>query len=92
MTTTLASLGIDPTSHGYISADLLTSGRLTALYEYAKSLEERLHHEFEAFSNTCSTCRGAGELVEPNGNPATCWDCNGSGFSVPKNLSQQNIP
>lgn len=43
MTTTLASLGIDPTSHGFISADLLLASKLTALYEYAKSLEERFN-------------------------------------------------
>lgn len=42
MTTTLTSLGIDPTSHGFISADLLLASKLTALYEYAKSLEERV--------------------------------------------------
>lgn len=42
MTTTLASLGIDPSNSPYRSADLLLAGKLTALYEYAKSLEERL--------------------------------------------------
>lgn len=40
--TTLASLGIDPTSHSYVSSDLLLAGKLTALHEYAKRLEERV--------------------------------------------------
>lgn len=48
MTTTLASLGIDPTSHSFISSDLLLAGKLTALYQYAKGLEEMVK-ELEEF-------------------------------------------
>lgn len=50
MTTTLASLGIDPTSHSFISSDLLLAGKLTALYQYAKSLEERLENIYSSES------------------------------------------
>ena len=38
--TTLQSIGIDPKSHGFISADLLLASKLSALYKYAKELEE----------------------------------------------------
>ncbi len=41
--TTLESIGIDPSSHGFISADLLLSGKLSKLMEWAREME--VHHE-----------------------------------------------
>jgi hypothetical protein len=37
--TTLESIGIDPSSHGFISADLLLSGKLSKLMEWAREME-----------------------------------------------------
>lgn len=75
MTTTLASLGIDPSNSPYRSADLLLASKLTALYEYAKILEERVK-ELDSPESQCSTCRGSGALVDPSGSISPCWDCN----------------
>lgn len=78
MTTTLASLGIDPNNSPYRSADLLMAGKLTALYEYAKSLEERVK-EVEEKEGFCPICIGEGSLL----NGSQCKDCGGSGESIP---------
>lgn len=84
MTTTLASLGIDPNNSPYRSADLLLAGKLTALYQYAKSLEERLNG------------LAAQTTITPVGgfDPST-FEGNVTYHTIhfdPLNLSQQNLP
>jgi hypothetical protein len=79
MTTTLASLGIDPNNSPYRSADLLLAGQLTALYEYAKSLEERVKGIEDGKEDFCPICIGEGSLL----NGSQCRDCGGSGESSP---------
>lgn len=51
---TLQEIGIDPTSHAFISSDILLAGKLTLLMEWAREMEEQWNLEHPSHSSSAA--------------------------------------